>query len=278
MKFVKLRAGAINILIGFFLLLSALIVMIPLMIALLGSFKNPTEVTAFNLELPEKWLFQNYAVVIEEAGLVRAFLNGFFITAMGTLLTILVSSMASFILARKKAALSRFLYYFFFIGTILPIQFIPTIKLSQWLGFYGGYMNAILLYSAITISFSCFLYTGFIKGIPIDLDEAAFIDGASNTRVFYSVIFPVLKPINMTILILVFMQIWNNIDIPLYFLPDPAKWTMPLSVYQFFGMYSGSNWNLVFAELIMTAIPVIIVFLIAQRHIIDGLAEGAVKS
>lgn len=274
----KLSSKVLVGLLGVFLLLLSLVVIIPLLIALLGSFKNATEVTAFNLNLPQHWLFHNYVKVFQQAGLLKSFFNGIFITVVSTVLTVFISSMAAFILARRKTFLSRFLYFFFFMGTILPIQYIPTIQLFKALGIYGGYINAILLFSAQTLSLSCFLYTGFIKGIPKSLDEAAYLDGASVFRVFFSVIFPVLKPINMTVVILLFMEIWNNINIPLFFLTDPSKWTMPLSVYQFFGQYSGSNWNLVFADLIMTALPVLILYLFAQKYIIAGLTEGAVKS
>ena len=260
-----------------FLCLS-LIIMVPLLIMVLGSFKNPTEVTAFDLSLPQEWLFENYAIVFEEAKLGTAFFNGIYITVLSTAITIAVSSLAAFILARRKTPLSRFLYYFFFIGTIIPMQMIPTIRLFDALGIYGSYTNAILLYVAINISFSCFLYTGFIKGIPRALDEAAFIDGASILQVFFRVLFPLLKPISMTVLILDFMNIWNDINIPLYFLSSPSKWTMPLSVYQFFGQFSKSNWNYVFADLTLTILPVFLVFLIAQKHIINGLTEGSVKA
>lgn len=256
----------------------SLILIVPLLIMVLGSFKDPTEVTAFDLSLPKMWLFENYAIVFEEAKLGTAFFNGIFITVASTAITIAVSSLAAFILARKKTRLCRFLYYFFFIGTIIPMQMIPTIRLFDALGIYGTYANAILLYVAINISFSCFLYTGFIKGIPKALDEAAFIDGASTLQVFFRIVFPLLKPISMTVLILDFMNIWNDINIPLYFLSSPSKWTMPLSVYQFFGQFSKSNWNYVFADLTLTILPVFLVFLVAQKHIINGLTEGSIKA
>ena len=166
------------------------IIIVPLLIMVLGSFKDPTEVTAFNLELPKQWLFKNYVTVFQEANLGTAFFNGIFITVISTAVTIAVSSLAAFVVARRKSSLSRFLYYFFFIGTIIPMQTIPTIRLFNALGIYGSYTNAILLYIAMNISFSCFLYTGFIKGIPKALDEAAFIDGASTIIVFFKVVFP----------------------------------------------------------------------------------------
>jgi len=276
--FAKIKAKFLIMLFEVLLLIFSLVIVIPLLIMLLGSFKNPTEVTAFDLKLPEKWLFKNYIDVIKEGGLLTAFLNGVFITAFSTAITIFLSSMAGFILARRKSLLSNFLYYFLFMGTIIPMQVIPTIELFKILGIYGGYTNAILIYCALNIPFSCFLYTGFIKSIPQALDEAAFIEGASALRVFFSVIFPLLKPVNTTVLILVSLAIWNDINIPLYFLTDPSKWTMPLSVYQFFGMYSGSNWNLVFADLTLTALPVVLIFIVAQKYFIKGLTEGAIKA
>ena len=115
------------------------IIIVPLLIMILGSFKDATEVTAFNLELPKQWLFENYVTVFEEADLITAFFNGILITVVSTAITIGVSSLAAFIVARRKTSLSRFLYYFFFIGTIIPMQTIPTIRLFSALGIYGSY-------------------------------------------------------------------------------------------------------------------------------------------
>lgn len=259
------------------LFLLSLVIIVPLLIMLFGAFKNSTEVTAFDLALPEKWLFENFLVVFEKGKILRAFANSILITAVSTAITITVSSLASFVLARRGTKLSRFLYYFFFIGTIIPMQIMPTIRLFSNLNIYGGYLNVIILYTAINIPFSCFLYTGFIKGIPRILDESAFIEGASTLQTFFYIIFPLLKSCNITVLILLFTGIWNEINIPLYFLNNPTKRTLPLSVYQFFGMYGGSNWNLVFADLVIAALPIIILFLLMQKEFISGLTEGAVK-
>ncbi len=260
------------------LLLLTLIIIVPLLIMLLGSFKNSTEVTAFDLSLPQKWLVENYKIVFEDGKLLSAFKNSILITAVSTSITILVSSLAAFVLARRVTRLSKLLYYFFFLGTIIPMQIMPTIRLFTELNIYGGYTNVIILYTAINIPFSCFLYTGFIKGIPRTLDESAFIEGASTLKTFFYIIFPLLKSCNITVLILLFTGIWNEINIPLYFLNNPVKRTLPLSVYQFFGMYGGSNWNLVFADLVLAALPVVILFLFMQKQFITGLTEGAVKS
>lgn len=259
------------------MLLAALVILMPLLIMVLGSFKNPLEVTNFNLALPKQWLVKNYLTVIAKGKIAQAFFNSVLITGIAVSLTIFLSSMASFILARKKTKLSNFLYFYFFIGMLAPMQIIPTIKIFQLLHIYGGYTNAILIFCTLNISLSCFLYTGFIKSIPRSLDEVAVLEGASLLRVFFMVIFPLLTPINMTVLILIFMSIWNDISIPLFFLTAPTKWTMPLSVYNFFGQYGGSNWNLVFADLTLTALPVVMLYVFVQKYIVAGLTSGAVK-
>lgn len=266
-----------KVLLQIVLILISLVIVIPLLIMLLGAFKNSAEVTAFDLTLPEQWLVENFKTVFEQGKLLLAFKNSILITIASTVITIFTSSLASFILARRKTRFSRFLYYFFFIGTIIPMQIMPTIRLFTVLDIYGGYLNVIILYTAINIPFSCFLYTGFIRGIPGVLDESAFIEGASTLQTYFYIILPLLKSCNITVLILLFTGIWNEINIPLYFLNDPAKRTLPLSVYQFFGMYGGSNWNLVFADLTLTALPVILLFLFMQKQFISGLTEGAVK-
>lgn len=266
-----------KVLLQIVLILISLVIVIPLLIMLLGAFKNSAEVTAFDLTLPEQWLVENFKTVFEQGKLLLAFKNSIVITIASTVITIFTSSLASFILARRKTRFSRFLYYFFFIGTIIPMQIMPTIRLFTVLDIYGGYLNVIILYTAINIPFSCFLYTGFIRGIPGVLDESAFIEGASTLQTYFYIILPLLKSCNITVLILLFTGIWNEINIPLYFLNDPAKRTLPLSVYQFFGMYGGSNWNLVFADLTLAALPVILLFLFMQKQFISGLTEGAVK-
>ncbi|RED55292.1 carbohydrate ABC transporter permease [Cohnella lupini] len=260
------------------MLLLSLTVIVPFLIMIFGSLKTGLEATAFDLTLPVKWMWQNYKQAIVEGDMVRSFVNGAVITCAAVALNIVTTSMAAFIIARKNTRLSGFLYYFFFIGMIAPMQLIPTIRLFQSIELYGTYLSVILIYCSINMAFSIFLYTGFIRTtIPQALDEAAVLEGASLVRLFFGVVFPLLKPINLTILIIVFMNIWNDINIPLFFLSDPDKWTLPLSVYQFFGMFSGSSWNLVFANLVLTALPIIVLYLFCQRYIVSGLTAGAVK-
>jgi raffinose/stachyose/melibiose transport system permease protein len=265
-----------NYAVEIFLLIASLAIILPMLLMIFGSFMTSAEVTKFTIRLPEKWLFSNYVKVFQEGGLGRAFLNGIVITGVSSILNIVTSSAAAFILARRESKLSSFLYLFFFMGLIAPMSTITTIRVVQWMGFYGSVTSVIFIYAALNTAFSMFLYSGFIKSIPKVLDEVAFLEGANLFSVFFRIITPLIVPVNATVAIMVFMSVWNDITIPLYFLTDSSTWTMPLSVYNFYGKYS-RDWNLIFADLVMTSLPVLILYLFAQKYIVSGLTAGAVK-
>ncbi|ANY66705.1 sugar ABC transporter permease [Paenibacillus sp. BIHB 4019] len=265
-----------NYIVEIFLLIASLIIIVPLLMMIFGSFMTSSEVLRFKLALPDKWMFSNYTQVFKEGGLGRAFLNGLLITGVSSIVNIITSSAAAFILVRRESKLSSFLYMFFFMGLIAPMSIITTIRVVQWLGFYGSITSVIFIYAALNVAFSVFLYSGFIKSIPRALDEVAFLEGASMLAVFFRIITPLIVPVNATVAIMVFMSVWNDITIPLYFLTDSSDWTMPLSVYNFYGKYS-RDWNLIFADLVMTSLPVLVLYLFAQKYIVSGLTAGAVK-
>lgn len=254
----------------------SLIVLVPLAIAVLGAFKSQEEAVAFSLSLPTRWHLENFATVIEEAHIFRALLNSIFFASVSVVLTILFASMGAFVLARKGTKLADNLYLLFYIGLIMPLQTIPTISMLQNLHIFGTYASIIVLSVGINAAFAVFLYTGFFKSIPRDIDEAALIDGASQLQMFFKVVFPLTKPISVTIATLIFMGIWNDINIPLYFMNDSKMWTMPMTIYNFFGMYYQS-WHLVFANIVLIALPPFILYVFSQRYLVAGLSAGAVK-
>ncbi|UPK41626.1 carbohydrate ABC transporter permease [Paenibacillus pabuli] len=259
-----------------FLLLASLLILLPLVILILGSFKTSAEVLSFSLSLPDKWQFSNYVRVFQEGGLSRAFLNSIWITGISSIINIVASSAASFILARRDTKVSNTIYMYFFMGLIAPMSIITTIRVVQGLGFYGSISSVILIYAALNTAFSVFLYSGFIKTIPKALDEVAFLEGASVFGVFFRIVTPLILPVNATVAIMVFMSVWNDITIPVYFLTNSSTWTMPLSIYNFYGKYS-RDWNLIFANLVLTSLPVFILYLFGQKYIVSGLTAGAVK-
>lgn len=159
---------------------------------------------------------------------------------------------------------------------IIPVQTISTIKLQQMLHIYGEYMGVIIICVVFNISFAVFLYTGFFKSIPREIDEAAFMDGASTLQTFFYIIFPIAKSATVSVASLIFLGIWNDINIPLYYVSDSKLWTMPITIYNFFGQYYQS-WNLVFANIVLIALPVFLIYVLSQRYLVAGLTVGAVK-
>lgn len=259
-----------------FMLLISLIILAPILIMLFGSLKTEVEVLKFDLSLPSTFKFDNYLFVIKSGNVLRAMSNSILIALFSVIACLAFSSQCAFILARRKSRTSEKIYNYFILGMVAPLQIITTFALFKILNLSGTYLSVILIYIAINLPFSVLMFTSFIKGVPRDIDEAAVVDGCGALRVFYQIIFPNLKPVIMTNIIIIAMSVWNDFMIPLYFLNSSSKWTMPLTVYNFFGQYF-SNWNYVFADLILTALPIVILYLFCQKYIIAGMTAGAVK-
>ena len=149
-------------------------------------------------------------------------------------------------------------------------------KVMQFTGLINSRTGIILLYTAIQTPFNVFLIHSFVGKIPNDIDEAAIVDGAGPLRLFMVVILPLLKPVLVTVMVLTFLNTWNEFVLPLYFLGNSSNWPMTLAVYNFFGMYA-KDWNLVCADIVLTCLPVIVVYLLGQKYIVTGMTAGAVK-
>lgn len=272
----KTQKRITKIVLSVFMLLLSMIIIVPLLIMILGSFKDPAEAQKFNLALPSKWLIENYIHVIKVGGIGKAMANSFIVTVIVTVIVILAGGLSAYIISRKENGYTRTLYKIFLLGMVSPLQVVTTFGLLKILNLIGTYAGVIMIITAVQLPWTSFTLTGFIKGVPRDLDEAAFLDGASPFRLFWSVILPLLKPILATAVVSTAMGAWNEFMIPLYFFNTSDKWTMPLTVYNFFGQYQ-SNWNYVFADLVLTALPITILYLYCQKYVISGMTAGAVK-
>lgn len=258
------------------LLLASLAILIPIAIMVLGSLKSPLEASRFNLSLPGEWHFDNYATVFHSGGMGRAFKNSLIIAFFGVCLTVVFAAMCSFTIARRTSRYTSILFIVVLLGMIAPFSVVPTISLMQMMQLSGTYASVIFIYIGINVSYSVFIFTGFIRSVPRELDEAAIVDGCGPYRMFFAIILPLLQPVLVTNIIITTMAIWNEFMIPLYFFNTAAKWTLPLTVYNFYGQYAG-EWNLVFADLVITIAPIVIVYLLGQKYIVSGMTSGAVK-
>lgn len=254
----------------------SLIVLVPLVVLFLNSFKTQGESNKMSLSLPKEWMFENYKTVIEQGKLVSAFFNSLLYSTVSVLIITIVVAAAAFVIARNRKGINNIIYYFIISGIAIPINNVALMEVLKLLHLVNTRIGIILIYAAINIPLSLFLCYGFISTIPREIDEAAVLDGCGPTQLFVKIILPLLKPIISTLFVLNFMAVWNDFTMPLYYLNNSAKWPMTLAVYNFFGAYENS-WNLVSADIMVTLIPVLIVFILGQKYIVGGVAAGSVK-
>ncbi len=253
-------------------------VAIPLYLVVINSFKTKADAAEMSLSLPKVWnVLKNYEEVLKAAKIPQAFWNTSVVTVGSIIVLIILCSLTAFIIQRRNSATTRITEMLIITGIILPITVITTFYLMDSLGLVRTYMGVILLYVSGNFAFTTYLYISFIKGIPRELDEAAMIDGIGRVSLFFKIIFPLLKPATATAVIVAFMSIWNDFFTPFYFLNTASRYTLSVTIYFFMGQHS-SDWNLVFANIVIVSFPVIILYLFMQRYIISGLTAGAVKS
>lgn len=258
-------------------LMMTFVVLFPFWLVILTSFKTVEEAAVVDLSLPSSFQWANFAYVIEKGNLIRAFKNSLIITSSVVVLTVLVSSMTAFVLTRRSDRVSGLLSNYFLIGMIAPLSLIPEVIIIKTLGLSGTYLSVILIHVASRMPLSIMIYSGIIKGIPRSLDESAMLEGCGFFTMFFRVVFPLLKPAVFTNVIIIFMGVWNDFQVSLYFITDTMKNTVPLSIYSFVG-YMTYKWNYVCAFIVLSILPILLVYVCAQKYIVDGMIAGAVKS
>ncbi|MFF1823325.1 carbohydrate ABC transporter permease [Kribbella sp. NPDC051587] len=239
------------------------------------AFKDPGQIANAPLSPPDPPSVDSFGTAWQSASLGSALLNSTLITVSSVLALIVLGSLAAYFLARRASRLSYSLYILFLVGIILPFQLgmIPLYQLVNDLGLLGTYQGMILFYTGIQLPFTVFLYTGFIRSLPADYTNAALIDGASHLQAFRHVIFPLLRPITGTVLILNAVHIWNDFFTPLLYLGGSGRETVPVRIFAFVNEYT-SDYGLVAAGLVLAALPILLVFLVLQRYVIRGFSSG----
>ncbi|MBU9712674.1 carbohydrate ABC transporter permease [Evansella tamaricis] len=266
------------------LFLGALLFLSPVYIMFVNSFKTRAEMYENVLALPQELTFEYYAGAMHRMNFITAFGNSLFITIVSIIFIVTLSSMTAWMLARTNNKLSKIIFMTFIATMLIPFQTImmPLLQLMDqimratgipMLNTRGG---LIFMHIGFNSSMAVFLYHGFVKSIPKSLEEAATIDGCTKFGTFWRVVFPMLKPITVTVIILNVIQIWNDFLLPSLVLTSTNLRTIPLSTFYFFGEFT-IQWNMAMAGLTLTVIPVVIFYIFAQRHIIKGIGEGAVK-
>ncbi|MBW6439059.1 carbohydrate ABC transporter permease [Actinoplanes hulinensis] len=238
------------------------------------AFRAPSD-TSSPIALTRSPTLGNFTQAWQEGGLGGALLNSVLVTTVSVLIVLAVSSLAAYPLARSTAHWSRGAFLLIMLGLILPFQLaaLPLYQTIRDLGLLGSVWSLVLFHSGLQVPFTTFLYTGFLRALPRDFEEAATIDGCGPLTAFRYVILPMLKPITVTALVLNAVSVWNDFFTPLLYLSGSDQQTMPVAVAGFVGQFV-SDWNLIFAALLISIVPVLAVYLALQRSIINGFAGG----
>lgn len=261
-----------------FAILLGLVFLIPFYYLISNSLKPFAEILSNTSALPKVFMFDNYVNAFEKLDYLKVFTNSLFITVVSNVVLVVFCSMAAYMLVRTKKKISNVIFMTFVAAMIIPFQsiMIPLIKTAGNFGMLNSIWGLVIMYLGFGSGMTIFLYHGFIKGIPVELEEAAIIDGCSRFGVFWRIVFPLLKPITVTIIILNSLWIWNDYLLPSLVLQDPELRTIPLATFFFFGQYT-KQWDLALAALVLGIIPLLIFFFSMQKHIIKGITSGSIK-
>jgi len=257
------------------LILLAIAWMIPFYFLVIVAVKPDAEALQSPLSFPDSLHLSNFSTAWNDASLDRSLVNSLIITGGSVLALIAIGSICAYAIARRPGRMSTALYFLFVLAIILPFQLglVPTYAVMRDFGLVGSYIGIILLYTGIWMPFSVFLYTGFVLALPKEYEEASRVDGASALRTFRRVVFPLLRPVTGTVAIFTGLIIWNDFFLSLIYLNGTDKTPLPVAVYSFVGAFA-SRWNLIFAAVIVSLLPIMIFFLVAQRHLIRGFTGG----
>jgi raffinose/stachyose/melibiose transport system permease protein len=257
--------------------------MVPFVLIILNSFKYKRDIITnpFSLAAKKGYTFDNYIVAFEKMSFIRSFGNSLFVTGFSTLIVTILAAMTAYYIVRAKNKFSNVIFALMAASMIIPFQaiMIPLVSI------YGAKLNMlnhrtslIFFHVGFAMSMSVFIFQGFIKSsIPLTLEEAACLDGCSKPQTFFIIVFPLLKPITSTLVILNVLAFWNDYLLPSLVLGKKEIMTLPLSTYAFYGTYS-ADYGTIMAGLVLTVAPILVLYLLLQKQIISGVVAGAVKS
>jgi len=256
-----------------------IVFVVPFIFILLTAAKTAAEASLFQFSWPGQFqLLENIrdVMIFGDNRMIRALWNSTLITVGSVTLIVLFSALVAFVMQRRADQLASVVGSFMLAGLIIPPAVVPTIFLLQWLGLYKTLTGMILVDVSFSMPFAILIFRAFMGSIPRELDEAAIMDGASPLRVFFTIILPLLRPAIVTVVVTSSVTIFNDFVGPLYFLPGSQNVTAPLTLFSFMSQFS-SQWNLLFADVVVITIIPLIIFIFFQKQLVSGMTSGAIK-
>jgi raffinose/stachyose/melibiose transport system permease protein len=274
----RIQSRLLKTLLYAFLCAYGLVALYPLFLVITSSFRTTPEIFENPVGLPSELSLDAYRTAWEVGNFDDYLWNSIVVTVTSVAITLVVGSLAAYPLGRHEFRGRRLLFVYFLSGLMLPIKLgiVPLFFLMRDLGLYDTRTSLVLLYSAWSLPFAIFVLAGFFRTLPADLEEAARIDGAGEFRIYWKVMLPLIRPALATVAIFSFIQLWNDFFFPLVLIQTDDLRTIPAGLANFFGTYE-NDWATVFAGLTISSAPLVVLFLLAARHIVKGLTAGAVK-
>lgn len=276
------HTGKTNWPVTILLIMGCFTIFFPLYMAVIIAFKKPSEMTndiMGALSFPSSWSFDNFAEAMRVTDFWNSLGNSLLITALTVIIAILVHSLAGYAIGRNmgNSKFYKFAYLYIVSGMFVPfaILMMPLVKQTSQMGI-GNRAGVIILYVVFYMPMNLLLYSGYLKNIPLALEEAARVDGAGTWKTYWSIIFPVMKPMHATVAVLTALGTWNDVMTPLVIMSGTGKNTLPLAQLNFQTQF-GTNHNLAFASYLLALIPILLFYLFCQKQILNGVVNGAVK-
>ena len=271
-----------NWLITILLIIGCVTIFFPLYMTIIIAFKQPSEMTndiAGALGFPQSWSFANFAEAMEVTDFWNSLGNSILITVITVVLAVIIHSLAGYAIGRNMghSKFYNFTYLYIVSGMFVPfaIPMMPLVKQTAQLGI-ANRVGVIVLYVVFYMPMNLLLYAGYLKNIPLALEEAAYVDGSSTWKTYWNIIFPIMKPMHATVAVLTALGTWNDVMTPLVIMSGTGVNTLPLAQLNFQTQF-GTNYNLAFASYLLALIPILLFYLFCQKQILNGVVNGAVK-
>jgi raffinose/stachyose/melibiose transport system permease protein len=254
-------------------------IVVPIWLVLVNSFKMAGEAAALNLTLPSVWaIVDNYETVLIQGNYPRALANSLLVSIPTIVAVVLIGAAAAWGFGRSRSKAMQFGYYVIALSILIPPSLIPTIYLLRDLRLDGSTLGYILVLIGTRMGVVVFLATGFVRVTPTDIEDAACMDGANRLQIFFLIMLPLMAPVLFVGSVILLISVWGDFFFATFLLPGTARATLPLALYSFAtSSVQSFRWNLVFAHVVMSSLPLIIAYAFIQRRVISGLTEGALK-
>lgn len=274
----KKKASIGSVILLVIAILLAILFLYPVLFALISAFKSNGEILKNPVAFPSKFYLQNFVDLFQQSDFATAIRNSLILTVVSEAIIVCIVPMAAYGIERSESKITKFIYTYFLAGMMIPfhLYMFSLFKEMKMFGLFGTMLGPIVSYVAGSIAFGSLLYCSFLKGIPLEIEEAAKIDGCTPFQTFWKVTFPLLGPCTGSMVILNGLGIWNDYLMPYLVLPSGKAKTITVEIASFVGQYS-ARWDIVFAGTIVSILPALLIFCIFQKYFVKGIMAGAAK-